>query len=155
MRSGNGHPFVLLAGYLGAPGAKRGKIRRRCFPAVFQSPLLQIRRENREYFFLDKFIITRSTAPHSISYVNRYLLKNIILVLRFRSGNKILKNRRRTKPVGEFPGYPADNTVNDSGRTWEKRSRKISGCGNHCIVKYRSEERRVGKECRSRWSPYH
>src|SRR3712207_9236644 len=22
-------------------------------------------------------------------------------------------------------------------------------------VKYRSEERRVGKECRSRWSPYH
>ena len=24
----------------------------------------------------------------------------------------------------------------------------------HCYV-YRSEERRVGKECRSRWSPYH
>ena len=23
------------------------------------------------------------------------------------------------------------------------------------IVVYRSEERRVGKECRSRWSPYH
>ena len=23
------------------------------------------------------------------------------------------------------------------------------------FVKYRSEERRVGKECRSRWSPYH
>ena len=23
------------------------------------------------------------------------------------------------------------------------------------IVKVRSEERRVGKECRSRWSPYH
>ena len=23
------------------------------------------------------------------------------------------------------------------------------------IVKMRSEERRVGKECRSRWSPYH
>ena len=23
------------------------------------------------------------------------------------------------------------------------------------IVKIRSEERRVGKECRSRWSPYH
>ena len=25
---------------------------------------------------------------------------------------------------------------------------------NACIL-YRSEERRVGKECRSRWSPYH
>src|SRR3712207_9371305 len=25
----------------------------------------------------------------------------------------------------------------------------------HCVVALRSEERRVGKECRSRWSPYH
>ena len=24
-----------------------------------------------------------------------------------------------------------------------------------CLVEIRSEERRVGKECRSRWSPYH
>ena len=23
------------------------------------------------------------------------------------------------------------------------------------VLDYRSEERRVGKECRSRWSPYH
>ena len=27
--------------------------------------------------------------------------------------------------------------------------------GNALHSKYRSEERRVGKECRSRWSPYH
>ena len=26
---------------------------------------------------------------------------------------------------------------------------------NLSILKNRSEERRVGKECRSRWSPYH
>ena len=25
----------------------------------------------------------------------------------------------------------------------------------HSAIKIRSEERRVGKECRSRWSPYH
>ena len=25
----------------------------------------------------------------------------------------------------------------------------------HLTKEYRSEERRVGKECRSRWSPYH
>ena len=25
----------------------------------------------------------------------------------------------------------------------------------HTTIGYRSEERRVGKECRSRWSPYH
>ena len=27
--------------------------------------------------------------------------------------------------------------------------------GEDCLEKLRSEERRVGKECRSRWSPYH
>ena len=27
--------------------------------------------------------------------------------------------------------------------------------GRNAIEMYRSEERRVGKECRSRWSPYH
>ena len=29
---------------------------------------------------------------------------------------------------------------------------KVNG---HEVVSLRSEERRVGKECRSRWSPYH
>src|SRR5690242_368859 len=28
-------------------------------------------------------------------------------------------------------------------------------CNRESSVKWRSEERRVGKECRSRWSPYH
>ena len=28
-------------------------------------------------------------------------------------------------------------------------------CYNAEIKRWRSEERRVGKECRSRWSPYH
>ena len=28
-------------------------------------------------------------------------------------------------------------------------------CGVLNTIPYRSEERRVGKECRSRWSPYH
>ena len=28
-------------------------------------------------------------------------------------------------------------------------------CGHTVSIVYRSEERRVGKECRSRWSPYH
>ena len=30
----------------------------------------------------------------------------------------------------------------------------VEQCG-HCTDSPRSEERRVGKECRSRWSPYH
>ena len=35
------------------------------------------------------------------------------------------------------------------------RSGKASGVRFHTINRIRSEERRVGKECRSRWSPYH
>ena len=31
----------------------------------------------------------------------------------------------------------------------------LSNCINSGIDTVRSEERRVGKECRSRWSPYH
>src|SRR5256885_12422825 len=32
---------------------------------------------------------------------------------------------------------------------------KLARRGQHIAREYRSEERRVGKECRSRWSPYH
>ena len=32
---------------------------------------------------------------------------------------------------------------------------KVEGCGICGTDAHRSEERRVGKECRSRWSPYH
>src|SRR5256885_9100897 len=46
-----------------------------------------------------------------------------------------------------------------SGRIMElhhdKHHRKYVDTANECIEKLRSEERRVGKECRSRWSPYH
>src|SRR5256886_15368881 len=31
----------------------------------------------------------------------------------------------------------------------------VGGIGVMAIMMVRSEERRVGKECRSRWSPYH
>src|SRR2546427_12789989 len=31
----------------------------------------------------------------------------------------------------------------------------LSAQGNDAVSAMRSEERRVGKECRSRWSPYH
>src|SRR5690348_13979823 len=30
-----------------------------------------------------------------------------------------------------------------------------ASCTTNCLAPMRSEERRVGKECRSRWSPYH
>ena len=38
--------------------------------------------------------------------------------------------------------------------TWDIRMKKPNH-GDYLSTGARSEERRVGKECRSRWSPYH
>ena len=37
----------------------------------------------------------------------------------------------------------------------EVSQRKTNTMWYHLVFVFRSEERRVGKECRSRWSPYH
>ena len=46
-----------------------------------------------------------------------------------------------------------DNLGNE--RMAEHYARLDVGLGRRGVVRSRSEERRVGKECRSRWSPYH
>ena len=46
---------------------------------------------------------------------------------------------------------PAVGTVKTVGQI----KYKVTGKNTVTVNKYRSEERRVGKECRSRWSPYH
>ena len=54
----------------------------------------------------------------------------------------------------EFPLPPGKYTLSlkaaDVTGVWAARIRTVTAAGD-----YRSEERRVGKECRSRWSPYH
>ena len=45
--------------------------------------------------------------------------------------------------------------VRDLGCYSVKRGCETSNCGLCTVFMDRSEERRVGKECRSRWSPYH
>ena len=37
----------------------------------------------------------------------------------------------------------------------DERGRKVKEAGPSTPILLRSEERRIGKECRSRWSPYH
>ena len=54
--------------------------------------------------------------------------------------------------------------ANDCPATWENLSKirlqtfvdyMEERLAPNSVRQYRSEERRVGKECRSRWSPYH
>ena len=52
----------------------------------------------------------------------------------------------------EFTGVDQNNRVSlEKGVTEYTAAVKVQGE----IMSFRSEERRVGKECRSRWSPYH
>ena len=53
--------------------------------------------------------------------------------------------------VKEKPDY---YRITDKGREHLAENGLIEGV-KHGLLRSRSEERRVGKECRSRWSPYH
>ena len=54
-----------------------------------------------------------------------------------------------SKPMDIFPGW------NDYVDRLEKNWRKLITPQDTIVLAGRSEERRVGKECRSRWSPDH
>ena len=48
-----------------------------------------------------------------------------------------------------------ETEINDSDESEETESVKVLKRNGDTSTYVRSEERRVGKECRSRWSPYH
>ena len=81
-------------------------------------------------------------------------------------GKWIMKTDDLEVPVGVYTMYEsvyyqyAKYYVSDSSKSPLKQDLQsdyeVKEDGKHVgKVKYRSEERRVGKECRSRWSPYH
>ena len=54
----------------------------------------------------------------------------------------------------EFVRYQLDNVINNNSDLYKWRG-NFGNPKDIDLYKNRSEERRVGKECRSRWSPYH
>ena len=64
--------------------------------------------------------------------------------------------------TGTVVGTPQTVTLNANGTVPNSATHGPLGTGSYAFQaaysgdnNYRSEERRVGKECRSRWSPYH
>ena len=49
--------------------------------------------------------------------------------------------------------YPGSEIYGGLANTWDYGNLGVELKNN--VKRARSEERRVGKECRSRWSPYH
>src|SRR6266498_3539263 len=62
-----------------------------------------------------------------------------------------------SSPVGvvEGPGAPAVVAALEHASLLKVRTLADAEAGQALRLGRRSEERRVGKECRSRWSPYH
>ena len=69
------------------------------------------------------------------------------------SGEAVRKARQTTKD----DGLPHARTTIDvrGARVHNLKNISVEIPRDKLIVVTRSEERRVGKECRSRWSPYH
>src|ERR1035437_499218 len=61
------------------------------------------------------------------------------------------------KELLDYIASHKDTLHPDLSQAWEAAGSRTSGTWEEVFGKaaYRSEERRVGKECRSRWSPYH
>ena len=69
------------------------------------------------------------------------------------SNQKVTKSQTRLNDFFELSAFADDGETAGPGDY---------GCGGNptfikdkALKSFRSEERRVGKECRSRWSPYH
>ena len=61
----------------------------------------------------------------------------------------------RLLPEEELGEVKDATVVLKNGRTARVTMHLIEGSKEEIENTFRSEERRVGKECRSRWSPYH
>ena len=77
------------------------------------------------------------------SYEDRHGLAQVIMTVTFHSEKVRI-------PTG----------LKASAESWDEekqcfRGKSQSVADKNLIIEQRSEERRVGKECRSRWSPYH
>ena len=59
---------------------------------------------------------------------------------------------QRNLPISERPFLELAKILNTTEDNVIERLRYLK---EHGYIRRRSEERRVGKECRSRWSPYH
>ena len=86
---------------------------------------------------------TESTAN---AYVRQYLAK------RYRVIREVLYQQLPQWKKDVVDSEPDDRISNElASDVW----RTADDFGNYLDLIARSEERRVGKECRSRWSPYH
>src|ERR1022692_3177094 len=81
-------------------------------------------------------------------------------VLGYEPGDKVTSHAGLVKYMEALSAaVPGHIKVFEYGESWEGRKLIYAAVGSEANIRklgeIKSEERRVGKECRSRWSPYH
>jgi len=89
----------------------------------------------------------REPAPQEIEACRPYLERQIELMK-----PRMIVTLGRHSLEGFFPGEKISNALHPAAALHQPKWRKTI---EEDFQQIRSEERRVGKECRSRWSPYH
>ena len=98
-------------------------------------------------------LLPRTFYDRSVHDVARDLLGTILVRMSTDRWGRSVRVAGRVVEVEAYDG-PRDLACHASkGRT--ERTEVMFGEAGHAYIYLRSEERRVGKECRSRWSPYH
>ena len=103
----------------------------------------------------DKIITLHGRMDHCIDYVLNEEKTGLAAVLAY------AENPAKTHQLVTGINCDPDTALSDMRATKKRWDKKGGVLGYHIIHSYapgevtRSEERRVGKECRSRWSPYH
>ena len=91
-------------------------------------------------------MLFRSTSREYVDLLQTY---NRVLKQRNAAIQQARENRRPTEDIQHW-----DEQITKTGQAlWELRFDFMNDFKTY--LQSRSEERRVGKECRSRWSPYH
>ena len=116
---------------------------------------------------MGKEIVTQVQEVQRVQYrINprRNTPRHILIKLtKSKCKEKILKAAREKQKI-TYEGIPIRLSADFSAETlqarrqWHDIFKVMKGKNLQSIILYparRSEERRVGKECRSRWSPYH
>src|SRR3989304_8001325 len=102
----------------------------------------------RDYFPTKEAYIAEYECISRSQVVKKEIEKLGIKTSILTANNNLIENLEKIKP---------DLCINftDSIRGNMPLCSVIPGIFDYLNIPYRSEERRVGKECRSRWSPYH
>ena len=107
--------------------------------------ILELRRRH-PYWGAKKLLAILSKRHPKVDWPARSTVCDLL------SRHGMIDKKRRRK----YPGHAGKpgQSMNAPNDTWcvDYKGEFKTGDGICC---YRSEERRVGKECRSRWSPYH